>query len=109
MYKVVYHPEARVERSELPPERVAMNNAVEKLELFGPDPPTPHQSNVQGASNLRELRPRGGRSPWRALYRCVAEDTFVIAAIAPDAEVSRRRFAQAVRRAEERLDDIETE
>lgn len=28
------------------------------------------------------LRPRGGRSPWRALYRC-AGDVFVIAAIAP--------------------------
>lgn len=84
-----------------------MNHAVEKLELFGPDLPAPHQSNVEGAQNLRELRPRAGRSPWRALYRRVTETTFVIAAIAPDAEVSRRRFKQGVRRAQERLEEIE--
>jgi hypothetical protein len=107
-YRVVYHTEVRAERSQLPAnERVAMNNAVEKLELFGPDLPAPHQSNVEGARNLRELRPRAGRSPWRALYRRVTADTFVIAAIAPDAEVSRRRFNQAARLPLARLDGIE--
>src|SRR5215475_7578656 len=37
---------------------------------LGPILPFPHQSAVRG-SNLRELRPRSGRSAWRALYRHV--------------------------------------
>ena len=86
-YAVRYPPEAEAERDRLPRnERLAIATAVEKLETFGPNLPSPHQSKVMGAIDLRELRPRAGRSPWRPLYRRVAEDTFVIAAIAPEAQ-----------------------
>jgi hypothetical protein len=107
-FTVLYHPEAEAELSELPRnERVAIASAVEKLEIFGPNLPFPHQSNVAGAEDLRELRPRAGRSPWRPLYRRVATDAFVIGAIAPEAEENRRRYRRAVRQAEERLEEIE--
>ena len=49
-------------------EQAALDHAVEKLAALGPRLPYPHQSAVQGQRGLRELRPRGGRSPWRALY-----------------------------------------
>jgi hypothetical protein len=104
---VEWHSEARQEFRGLPPEeRVAMLRAVEKLELLGPTLPAPHQSAVLGrlGQGLRELRPRGGRSPWRALYKR-SQDTFRIAAIAPDAEVNQRRFNQAVRAAHRRLEE----
>ncbi|MBU6244347.1 MAG: type II toxin-antitoxin system RelE/ParE family toxin [Actinomycetales bacterium] len=65
-------------------ERNPLLHAVEKLEAFGPQLGFPHSSAVQGFSGLRELRPRAGRSPWRALYQRV-EDVFVIAAIGPEA------------------------
>ncbi len=108
-YSVLYYPEAEAERDRLPRgERLAIANAVEKLETFGPGLPFPHQSKAMGGADLRELRPRAGRSPWRPLYRRVAEDTFVIAAIAPEAETGRRGFQQAVRRAEKRLDELDT-
>jgi hypothetical protein len=108
-YAVLYHPEAEAERDRLPRnERLAIATAVEKLETFGPNLPSPHQSKVMGAIDLRELRPRAGRSPWRPLYRRVAEDTFVIAAIAPEAQARRRGFQQAARRAERRLKELDT-
>lgn len=59
-------------------ERNALLHAVDKLEAFGPQLGFPHTSAVQGFPGLRELRPRAGRSPWRALYRRV-DDAFVIA------------------------------
>ena len=102
-------PEAEAERDRLPRnERLAIATAVEKLETFGPNLPSPHQSKVMGAIDLRELRPRAGRSPWRPLYRRIAEDTFVIAAIAPEAQARRRGFQQAARRAERRLKELDT-
>ena len=52
---------------------------------------------------LRELRPRGGRSPWRALYERHGS-AFVIAAVAPEAEVNSRGFDRAVRLARRRLE-----
>ena len=80
MWDVVYLPEAESERLMLPTvERNALIHAVEKLETFGPQLGYPHTSAVQGFAGLRELRPRAGRSPWRALYRRVGE-VFVIAA-----------------------------
>jgi len=47
-------------------ERRAMLNALEKLHVLGLLLGAPHTSQVKGSS-LRELRPRQGRSPWRAL------------------------------------------
>ncbi len=44
-----------------------------KLGAYGPLLGYPHTSAVRGAEGLRELRPRAGRSAWRALYRQVGE------------------------------------
>jgi hypothetical protein len=83
-YEVLYHPEAEAEWDGLPrEERLAIAKAVEKLEALGPDLPFPHSSKTMGAEDLRELRPRAGRSAWRPLYRRVGKEVFVIAAIAP--------------------------
>jgi hypothetical protein len=109
MWEVDYHPEAEAERSELPAkERVAIAHAVEKLEIFGPALPFPHQSDVRGVEGLRELRPRAGRSPWRPLY-CRIGDVFVVLAVGPEAQNDRRRFNKAVSEAKERLSEIERE
>ena len=66
----------------LVPERKAILNAVEKLEALGPELGYPHSSAVRGADRLRELRPRAGRSPWRAFYRQLGT-VLVVAAIGP--------------------------
>lgn len=90
---------------QLPPnEQLALDHAVGKLAAVGPALPYPHQSAVQGGQGLRELRPRGGRSRWRALYGR-REDTFVIAAVAPEAQIDRRGFDRAVRTACRRLEE----
>ena len=107
---MLWLPQARQELARLPrQERVAMVNAVLKLEAVGPSLGHPHSSDVRGADRLRELRPRGGRSPWRGLYRRVAVDAFVLAAIAPEAQVDHRRFDRAVAHATARLNELEEE
>lgn len=73
-----------------------MDHAFEKLEALGIRLPFPHQSDVRGAEGIRELRPRGGRSRWRAFYRRIG-DAMVIGAVGPEAEVDRRGFRRAVR------------
>jgi hypothetical protein len=99
--------EAIAEREELVPrEKAALINAEAKLAVFGPLLPYPHSSAVAGADRLRELRPRGGRSAWRALYRQVG-DAMVIAAVAPEAQSDPSGFAAACRRAEARLARLE--
>lgn len=109
MWEVVYLPEAEQELAKLPgTERAALRNAVRKLESLGPQLPYPHSSDVRGADRLRELRPRAGRSPWRALY-CRVSDCFVVAAIAPDGESDQRGFRQACGRALQRLAELEGE
>jgi hypothetical protein len=92
-------------------ERVAIVNAVEKLKQLGPRLPYPHSSQVKGehGRGLRELRPRAGRSPWRALYRQVTADTFVIAAIVPEAEKSERLFQRGAKDAQGRLSQLEVD
>lgn len=107
MWVVRFVKEAEYELAKLPKvERNAVIRAVEKLETFGPQLGYPHTSAVRGYAGLRELRPRGGRSAWRALYRRVGE-VFLIAAIGPEAESDQRGFDQAVRRAGARLDELE--
>ena len=102
-----YLAEAVAERNALvPKEKAALINAEAKLAVLGPNLPYPHSSAVQGADRLRELRPRSGRSPWRALYRQVGSE-FVIAAVGPEAQVDPRGFATACRRAEARLTAME--
>ena len=103
----MFHPEAEAELDARPvKERIAVLYAVEKLAAVGPALPFPHQSNVKGAEKLRELRPRGGRSPWRPLYGRVG-DTFVIAAVGPEALVGPRGFRRGVAAATKRLGEIE--
>lgn len=86
-----------------------MLNAVAKLNALGLDLPFPHGSAVRGSqTGLRELRPRQGRGPWRALYRRIG-DSFVIGAIAPEAKIDRKGFAAALSAAEQRLNDITEE
>lgn len=99
-------PEATAELRALPPaERAAVLSAMKKLEAGGATLGAPHTSQVKG-STLRELRPRQGRSPWRALYRRVG-DAMVIGAVVPEAEADRQGFNRGVRRAERRLSKIE--
>jgi hypothetical protein len=104
-----YLAEAIAERNALvPKEKAALINAEMKLAALGPNLPYPHSSAVQGADRLRELRPRSGRSPWRALYRQVGGE-FVIAAVGPEAQIDPRGFVTACRRAEVRLTEMENE
>ena len=104
MWVVGWHKDADLELDKLPiPERVAMLHAVDKLEALGPRLPYPHQSSIRGVQGLRELRPRGGRSRWRAFYQHQG-DTFVIGAIGPEADVDPRGFDRAARDALIRLE-----
>jgi hypothetical protein len=107
MWSVMYLPEAEQERAALPkPERAALINADAKLGAYGPMLGYPHTSAVRGAEGLRELRPRAGRSAYRALYRQVGR-VFVVAAVGPEAQSDPRGFDRAVRRAQERLAKVE--
>ena len=85
-----------------------MQNAFEKLEVYGDQLPFPHSSKVKGAANLRELRPRAGRSQWRAFYRRIAE-TLVVGAVGPEAQADLQGFRRAIRAANERLMQLEHE
>lgn len=105
--EVRFHEAARVELAALQtPERRAVDHAVEKLWACGEDLPFPHTSKVQGARNLFELRPRAGRSPWRAFYRRVGT-VMVVAAIGPEARANPRGFARAVAAAQQRLAQLQ--
>ncbi|MET7707111.1 type II toxin-antitoxin system RelE/ParE family toxin [Micromonospora sp. NPDC005413] len=89
-------------------EQAAIGHAVEKLECLGLNLGYPHSSNIRTADNLRELRPRGGRSWWRVFYARVGE-AFVVGAIGPVNSVSQRDFKRAVTVAERRIKDVEGE
>src|SRR5437764_5818942 len=96
--------DARREFQALPPaEKEAMRNAIGKLEQAGEALAYPHSSRVRGAADLRELRPRAGRSPWRGFYRRF-RDEIVIGAFGPEAQADPPGFTRAVRAAAERLD-----
>ena len=77
----------------------------ESSEAPGPNLGYPHSSSLKEHGDLRELRPRGGRSLWRAFYRRIG-DAFVVAAVGPAAEHDKRGFDRAARRARTRLDEI---
>jgi hypothetical protein len=101
-------PQAEAELRLLPlAERAAVLNAAKKLEALGPDLGYPHSSAVRDADRLRELRPRGGRSAWRAFYRRVG-DVFVVAAVGAEAEADPRGFKRAVAAAEARMEEGES-
>lgn len=104
---MLVHPDADTELNKVPAkERVAIVNALEKLRVAGPALGYPHTSLVRGAYGVRELRPRQGRSPWRAFYRQIGQ-SLVVGAIGPEADVDPKDFKRAVRIAERRLDDVE--
>jgi hypothetical protein len=110
MWTVLVHPDAIGELAALPPpEQVAVDNAMKKLQALGPTLPFPHSSALKDTDRLRELRPRAGRSPWRAFYRQMGDVIFVVGAIGPEAAVKPRNFIRAIRIAEERLNKIEQE
>lgn len=85
-----------------------MRQAVLVLEVYGDQLGAPHSSRVRGARNLRELRPRSGRSPWRGFYRRIGAE-MVIGAFGPEAQADAQGFARAARLAEERLDAEQAE
>ena len=92
--EVLVHPEALAELSKLPArEKAAMDTAMEKLRAVGPNLGFPHTGNVQSAEDIRELRPRQGRSPWRAFYR-VVDGELIVAAIGPEASVDGRALRE---------------
>jgi hypothetical protein len=110
-YEVLWHPDADAERAAIPDaaERTAIQHAREKLEALGPQLGAPHTSAIRGedGSGLRELRPRAGRSRWRAIYRQISPGTFVILAIAPEAQIDKRGFDQKVNHAQRHLEELE--
>jgi hypothetical protein len=112
VWEVRYLPEAEAERDKLPPaERTALYNAVRKLEAIGPDLGYPHTSDIRQAEGLRELRPRAGRSPWRAIYGIYELErgglAIVIAAICPESKQDKRGFMRGCDAAAERLAELE--
>lgn len=105
---VTVHPAAEGDLDALPSgELLAMRHAIDKLRAIEGQLGFPHSSNVGGADRLRELRPRAGRSPWRAFYRRIGV-TIWIGSFGPEANADRRGFQSAVRAAEARLAEIET-
>lgn len=105
--EVRFHHAARGEFHAIPAgERDALKVALARLEEFADELGAPHTSDVRTARNLRELRPRAGRSPWRAFYRRVGAVLYV-GAFGSEARSNPRGFDRAVRLAEERLDRVE--
>jgi hypothetical protein len=107
--EVRFHHEARREFNEAiesPVEKLAMRRVLELLEQHGDQLGAPYSSQVVGAERLRELRPRGGRSPWRAFYRRIGAVLYV-GAFGPEAQSNPHGFRRAVRLAEARLSRVE--
>ncbi len=104
---VRFHHAARPEFNAMPTaEQVAMRRVLELLRQEGDQLGAPYSSNVEGADRLRELRPRAGRSPWRAFYRRIGE-RMRVGAFGPEALSNPPGFRRAMRAAEERLNRIE--
>jgi hypothetical protein len=72
-HNVIYDPDAVVDvlAMKSKEEHRALLNAVRKLGELGERLGPPHMKPLKGdhAAALRELRPRQGRSDWRAIYR----------------------------------------
>ena len=103
-YVAMWHPAADAERDASWPvgEKVAMLHAVQKLVAAGPRLGHPHSSAVRG-----EIGQSFRGSRWRPIYRRVSPSTFVILAVAPEAQIDSRGFDAAVRRAVERFGQLE--
>ena len=71
-YTVIYDPNAvgeLVNAVKSKDAHRAIFNAVMKLSELGDHLEPPHMKPLQGATGLRELRPKQGRSDWRVIYR----------------------------------------
>jgi hypothetical protein len=99
---VIYDPDAVTELLAMKSkeEHRALLNAVRKLGELGEQLGPPHVKPLKGsrAASLRELRPRQGRSDWRAIYRR-AGDFYVILAID-----RHKNFTSLIERAQARVD-----
>ena len=110
-FLVVWHPGAETERDSIVDQRevVGISHAIEKLEALGHNLRFPHCRAVRGSdSGLWELRPRGGKSRWRPIYRRAEETTFVVLAIGPEAGIDRPAFDRAVQEAATRFADLDS-
>jgi hypothetical protein len=101
-YTVIYDPDAVVELAiavKSKEELRAIFNAVQKLRELGERLAPPHMKPLQGeaAGGLRELRPRQGRSDWRALY-CRRGSVYVILAVD-----RHKNFSALTARAQDRI------
>ena len=111
-WEVLYHPKAVEERNSVRKQSEGDFDAIvvviEKLKIHGPALRFPHQSAVRGkgGAGLRELRPSQGRTLWRPLYRRF-ENTYVILAVGPEAQVDQSGFDTAVAHAQARRKAIE--
>jgi hypothetical protein len=110
VWRVKFVPEAAEEFDALSKrDRASLQEAIQKLKAEGDQLGAPHSSKVLGVrQTLRELRPRRGSSPVRALYRRIG-NFVVIGAVGPEAEVDRRGFKRAVSLALTRLAEFEPE
>lgn len=101
-HSVIYDPDAVVDLLAMKSkeEYRALLNAVRKLAEIGEHLGPPHMKPLKGdrATALRELRPRQGRSDWRAIYR-PAGDFYVILAID-----RHKDFAASIERAQARAE-----
>ena len=106
-FVVVYDHDAARELQDIRDKRlrVAIFTVVDKLRVLGPKTIEPHSKKIQGASKLRELRPRGGQSTIRPLYVQRDDREFVILAIAPEAMENPTGFSASVERARARARD----
>src|SRR5437870_999214 len=101
--EILLHPLAHSELARVPMgERRAIANAIDKLRRPVHSWPTRTRARCRGQ---RELRPRAGRSPWRAFYQR-AGALLVVAAIGPEAQVDPRGFRRAVEDALARMTEF---
>jgi hypothetical protein len=105
-HSVIYDPDAVVDLLAMKSreEHRALLNAVRKLGDLGEQLSPPHTKPLKGgrAAALRELRPRQGRSDWRAIYRR-AGDFYVILAID-----RHKDFTASIERAQVRAERYDT-
>lgn len=87
-----------------PRARKAILSIVDILSQTGAQITEPHAKKVRIANKLYELRPGGGKILARPLYARVEESTFVVLAIAPEADEDPKGFETAVERARERAE-----
>ncbi len=111
-WEVVFHPDGHKElhllKRRSDSDYDAVLAVIEKLKIHGPALKSPHQSGVKGdlGKGIRELRPTGGRTLVRPLYRRF-DNLYLILAIGPEAMIDQPGFVNAVKRAQERRKNIE--